>query len=153
MSKIKEKYVFNSNWLIISWYSSWFQKCFSKYRSYCSLCCKYFYILNIRVSPLVSHTAGKKRLQIAASRAICLDFLFQMKNLVSATRNCTNLKTCILSSMLTSTSTSWAEILWLLKVVMSHYSLRLCLGISELFKVMVCVSAVLLLYQFRSSII
>ena len=41
-----------------------------------------------------------------------------------------------LDSVTVPTSALWAEVLWTLKVISSHYSLRSCLGLKELFEAM-----------------
>ena len=69
MSKKKYSCVFNSNWLSDSCYSPWLTKASSKWRAYCSFCCKDFDISNMGVSVFASHAAGKKHSDIGASRA------------------------------------------------------------------------------------
>ena len=89
------------------------------------------------VSALMSHAAGKKHSDIAASRASYSAHFFQTKKTESNNdHNNANQKTSTISSMLIPTSASRAEILWVIKVIKSHYSMRLCLELSELFKVM-----------------
>ena len=90
----------------------------------------------MRIGAVVSHSTGKKHLQnVENGRAN----FFKRKE-ISQTKETSLAKEIepkdTLESFIVSSNTLHSEILWALKVVMSHLSLRSCTGLNELFKVM-----------------
>ena len=111
----------------------------SKYdgKAYCQFCSKDFDISNMGVSGLVSHAAGQKHKNIAENRNSNKGTLFFKKvdPKLSASKNeASNEKKTTISNMVIPASASRAEILWVLKVVTSHFFLRSCLELNELFR-------------------
>ena len=113
--------IFNNNWLSDTRFSSWLAKSSPKWRATCTICCKDFDISNMGVSALSSHAAGKKHRDMVVNKESCASSFFEPKRSESHNRAAAGEKTPTITSMLVSSSISRAEILWVLKVVMSHY--------------------------------
>ena len=136
MSKKKDKCVFNESWLVDERFSGWIKK-INKWRAYCSCCAKDFDISNMGVSALVSHTGGKKHSEIATSRSSNAAGAFFAVPKATTSSTPTKPSTIqTISDMILPTTVLRAEILWALKVVNNHFSLRSCLGLNEIFKEM-----------------
>ena len=129
--------IFNNNWLTSSKYSSWLVKSNCKSKARCKLCCKDFDISNMGVSALESHASGKKHTDIVEKRSSGTGNLFFHNTTVQPVQpHPAPTSTQTIECMVIPVSASYAEILWSLKVVMSHFSLRSCLELNELFKCM-----------------
>jgi hypothetical protein len=85
------------------------------------------------ISGLLSHSTGKKH--IAVSNCAQSGAIF-FKRTDSSSASATSSKSRTVESMVIPVSTLRAEVLWTLKVAESHYSLRSCLGLNNLFKSM-----------------
>ena len=137
MSKKKDKCIFNDSWLVDERFKEWIDKRDSKWKARCKFCNKDFDISNMGVAVLTSHVSSKKhseisRLRKSQSGAI----LFSKKNQDEPGSSVKVSGTGTLDSMVIPVNSLRAEILWTLKVVTSHFSLRSCLGLNELFRVM-----------------
>jgi hypothetical protein len=85
------------------------------------------------IGAVISHSTGKKHTSKTVVVKSTLSF-FNPQAQASESRNISSTNT--IESYIVPTSTLNAEILWALKVVMSHYSLRSCVGLNEIFRVM-----------------
>lgn len=135
----KNDCLFNDNWLIDVKYSKWLTKSNDKSKAHCTFCTKDFDISNMGVAALNSHLSGKKHSEIAGLRSSQAGAMFFRKECTLASvsaENNSKSRTPSIASMMIPASTLNAEILWTLKVVMSHFSLRSCLGLNELFSTM-----------------
>ena len=93
------------------------------------------------VISLASHTSGKKHSEIQISGSSNFGAVFfgrsnigkgQTNDKDSASKESQKSQRTV-ESILVPASTMGAEVLWTLKVASSHFSLRLCLGLNELF--------------------
>ena len=94
---------------------------------------KEFDISNMGTSALTSHLSGQKHSEIALLRKSQTRALFFRKEPQSGAAESRSAK---VEDLVIPSSAIWAEILWILKVVTSHFSLRSCLGLNELFEIM-----------------
>lgn len=136
MSKQKDKCIFNDSWLSDQRFSEWLKKA-TAYRAYCKLCAKDFDISNMGVSALVSHAGGKKHQEIQKSKTACAGFFNKTGSSESNSATVTkqaNLQT--IPSIVIPLKVVKAEIMWVLKTVYNHFSLRSCLGLNEILKAM-----------------
>ena len=145
MSKTKNKCLFNDAWLSDSRFSDWLKSTHNKWQAYCSFCQKTFDVSNMGVSSLVSHAVGKKHSQVQNSRSLNVGAAYFVKSNTgkaktshekdSASQESQKSQRTV-ESLLVPVSTIQAEVLWTLKVASSHFSLRSCMGLNELFRSM-----------------
>ena len=93
---------------------------------------------------LPSHVSGKKHSEIQISRSLNIGAAFfgklntgkaQTNDKDPASKESQKSQRAV-ESVLLPVSSLQAEVLWTLKVTSSHFSLRLCLGLNELFWIM-----------------
>ena len=136
----KSKCIFNDSWLTDSRFSKWLKKSHAKSKAYCNLCGKDFDISNMGISALNSHSVGKKQKdQESRDSNSIVFFRTAIKSSSSQSSQSMNKKT--VESMIVPASALRVEILWTLKVSISHFSLRSCLGLNELFKMELLIKA------------
>ena len=107
-------------------------------------CQKSFNISNLGVSSLTNHASRKKHLEIQISRSLNIGAAFFGKSNTGKAQTIdkdpaskeSKKSQRTAESVLRPVSTLRAEVLWTLKVASSHYSLRLYLGLNELFRSM-----------------
>ena len=87
------------------------------------------------VANLSSHASGKKHSDIHMQRSCNTGTTFFGNSSTGEVQE-TNKKGNLVRKENVSTNALQAEVLWTLKVISSHYSLRSCLGLKELFEVM-----------------
>ena len=85
---------------------------------------------------LTSHLSGQKNSEIASLRKSQTGALFFRKEPQSGAAESRSAKVTKVEDLVIPASTIRAEILWTLIVVTSHFSLRSCLGLNELFEIM-----------------
>ena len=88
------------------------------------------------ISSLTSHLSGQKHSEIASLRKSQTGAVFFRKEPQSGAAESRSTKVTKVEDLVIPACTIWAEILWTLKVVTSHLSLRSCLGLNELFEIM-----------------
>ena len=88
------------------------------------------------ISALTSHLSGQKHSEIASLRKSETGALFFRKEPQSGAAESRSAKVTKVEDLVIPASTIRAEILWTLKVVTSHFSLRSCLRLNELFEIM-----------------
>ena len=88
------------------------------------------------ISALTSHLSGQKHSEIALLRKSQTRTLFFRKEPQSGAAESRSAKVTKVEDLVIPASTIRAEILWILKVVTSHFSLRSCLRLNELFEIM-----------------
>ena len=152
---MSKKYLSNflDEWLTDSRFSSWIARASSKNSAKCTLCCRDFGLSTMGVCALESHALGKKHCdRISNKSKIDNSFFFKPKQpsssnssapttttttTISASAGCSksNSQNTIESYVLPANAKK-AEILWALKIVMTHASLRSCVDLSNLFEVM-----------------
>ena len=88
------------------------------------------------ISALTSHLSGQKHSEIASLRKSQTGALFFRKEPQSGAAESRSAKVTKIEDLVIPAGTIRAEILWTLKVDTSHFSLRSCLGLNELFEVM-----------------
>lgn len=142
--------VFKSEWTLIPEYKDWVQGLKDQpHRAYCGVCQKSFDIGNMGVAALKSHKKGQSHIKsasIAAQRDKCgisgyLTRPSEQKKTETASASETLPAAERSSGTLASKSSDAsdalnAEILWAMKVVMSHFSFNSCNELSELFVAM-----------------
>ena len=139
--KQKDKCIFNENWLVDSRFKSWLKRSENKWTAYCEFC-KKIDISNMGISALTSHLSGQKHSEIASLRKSQTGALFFRKEPQSEAAESRSAQVTKVEDLVIHAITIRAEILWTLKVVTSHFSLRSCLGLNELFEIMFPVSKV-----------
>ena len=129
---------FNEQWLNDDRFKAWLQKDKSVTSARCKLCSISFNLSNMGISAVISHSSGKKHLQnVEISKAS----FFKRKE-APQVHTCQPPQTKevepkeTIESFIVSSNVLRAEILWALNVVKCHFSLRSCIGLNELFKVM-----------------
>jgi hypothetical protein len=128
----KNKCIFNSNWLSLPKYSQWLEPGKTIYVAKCRVCCQEFDISNMGKSALESHSTGKKHLsRLPNSSQPILQFHSTPMPESSIIASYSDKVQIPVSSRPSFTSAcqfldiqSEAEVLWLLKLVSSHYSYR-----------------------------
>ena len=142
--KAKNKCIFSDAWLSDSRFSEWLKRTHSKWEAYCVYCQKSFDISDMGVASLPSHASGKKHSEIQMQRSHNTGTTFfgnsrtgevQETNKGNLARKENKVQET-LDSVTVPTSGLRAEVLWALKVISSHYSLKSCLGLKELFEAM-----------------
>lgn len=128
--------VFNLNWLQDSRFSDWLEKHESRTSANCKFCRKVIDVSNMGIAALVSHSKGMKHKQIVSGRQAESSNLFFKKVQDEPSTSSGEPKQSNLKSLVVPKSVLNAEILWTMKVVMSHFSFRSCVGLNDLFKVM-----------------
>ena len=149
--KTKNKCIFSDAWLSDSRFSGWLKRIHNKWEAYCVYCQKSFDIYNMGVASLSSHASGKKHSDIHMQRSRNTGTTFFGNSSTGEVQQ-TNKKGNLvrkenkvqkkLDSVTVPTNALRAEVLWTLKVISSHYSLRSCLGLKELFEAMFCNSEI-----------
>ena len=143
--KTRNKCIFSDAWLSDSRFSEWLKRTHIKWEAYWVYCQKSFDISNMGVASLSSHVSGKKHSDIHMQQSHNTGTTFfgnSSTGEVQETNKKGNLvrkenkvqKT--LDSVTVPANALRAEVLWALKVISSHYSLRSCLGLKELFETM-----------------
>ena len=99
------------------------------------------------ISALTSHLSGQKHSEIALLRKSQTGALFFRKEPQPGAAESRSAKVTKIEDLVIPTSTIWAEILWTFKVVTSHFSVRPCLGLNELFEIMFADSKVAKSFQ------
>ena len=153
MSTTKNKCIFNDSWLIDPRFSLWIKKSNNKSKAYCNFCQKDFDISNMGIAALSSHALGKKHKDIQSLRESNVGALFYPKKSPTEHESTSAAKPKVktVESMMIPASALKAEILWTLKVATSHYSLRSCLGLNEIFKAMFVDSAIAKSFQLNKT--
>ena len=147
MPKPKRKCIFNDDWMRDDHFKQWLQKGSDIHSAKCSLCYTTIDIASMGKSAIESHSTGKKHLKALDRRNSLSTLCFQKQQkeqsasqqgtTSATTQNVTSLPlTSTVSSLIVKSGVSRAEILWVLKIVKSHFSFRSCEDTSELFKVM-----------------
>ena len=135
MPKKKDKTVFNESWLTHKSFPPWLKRS-TKLSAYCSFCSKDFDISNMGWSALLSHASGKKHSEISGLRSLNVGktFFESLGSSETSVKPTSSLQT--FESMVVPVSVLRAEILYVLKVEENHFSMRMCLGLNDLFKSM-----------------
>ena len=126
MSKQKDKCVFNESWLTDKRFSEWLKK-ETNHRAYCKFCAKDFDVSNIGVSALKSNAEGQKHREIEKLRTANTGVFFNKAGstgssaVTTVTKSAGSIQT--LPSVILPLKVVKAEIIWVLKVVNSLYSL------------------------------
>ena len=143
-AKTKSKCIFNDACLSDSRFIEWLKRTLDKWQAFCSFCQKSFDILHMGVTSLPSHVSGKKHSEIQISRSLNIGAAFfgklntgkaQTNDKDPASKESQKSQRAV-ESVLLPVSSLQAEVLWTLKVTSSHFFLRLCLGLNELFWIM-----------------
>ncbi|CAL9702284.1 unnamed protein product [Knipowitschia caucasica] len=128
---------FNNAWLFVEKYQSWLQKDSDSSHAKCKLCSKTFDISNMGESALTSHMKGKKHELAMRANAAAIPISQFIGASVQKTPTprapTTTQGTLDFSS---KNEVLKAEILWVLKVMNSHYSYKSSEGTSRLFAAM-----------------
>ena len=148
----KKSYLSNllDEWLTDPRFSSWIARASSKNNAKCTVCCRDFGLSTMGVCALESHASGKKHCdKISNKSKIDNSFFFKRKQqsssnstsatTTSASAGCSKSKSQSLNtieSYVLPANAKTAEILWALKVVMTHASLRAYVDLNNLFKVL-----------------
>ena len=154
---------FNDDWLKEQEWSLWLERGSNVKTAYCKLCNHSFDVSNMGKSAVASHAKGKKHKEkISLKKSLPIHFFSTNNGLSSSTNDkhddsCRNDGVAVqrekgqstdgneapmpqqmmqssLSSYVHQTSVTEAEILWVLRTVLCHNSLRSCDGLSELFQ-------------------
>ena len=135
MSSKKDKCLFNESCLTDKRFSPWLKRS-TKQRPYFRFCSKDFDISNMGCSDLTSHASGKRHSKILGLKSLNVGSTFfeSLGRSETSVKPTTSLET--VESMVVSVSTLQVEVIWVLKVVKNHFSLRSCLGLNDLFKKM-----------------
>jgi len=137
----KKVCIFNDDWLTDPRFSTWIAKDKTKVKAKCNVCNCSFTLSNMGIGAVISHSAGKRHVNKINCVKKTNDF-FKLPSQSSVANDASSLNDVVapanktVQSYMISTNTLNAEIYWALKVVMSHYSLRSCVGLNDLFKVM-----------------
>ena len=135
-SKVKNSCRFNDNWLRDSLFKDWLRKDLETSRkARCTLCSKNFDISNMGVSALLSHQKGSRHIQLANHGNTINAYLTPSESRDSD-RVENQLSSSAVSSLAVKNDVIKAEIIWVLKVVSSHFSFNSCSDINDVFKLM-----------------
>ena len=115
----KSKCIFNDSWLTDSRFSKWLKKSHAKSKAYCNLCGNDFDISNMGISALNSHSVGKKQKDQESRDSNSIVFFKQQS---SSSQSSQSMSKKIVESMIVPASALLVEILWTLKVSISHFS-------------------------------
>lgn len=144
---------FQEEWLTNSKYKLWVSK-LNNTTAKCNLCSKDIDLSTMGSGALDSHANGKKHSQKMKDRLQGLDCFFSKTADKTKTGVASNVSDVVpieqptssgavakksdgtITSMMLNDNTLNAEILWTLKVVLSHFSFRSCIEVNKLFQVM-----------------
>ena len=133
-TKVKNSCLFNENWLQKPRFKDWLRKdlCSSR-KARCTLCSKGFDISNMGMSALLSHQKGSRHIQLANHGNTMNAYLTPTK-LKDSDRADKQPSSSAVSSLAVRSDVMKAEIIWVLKVVSSHFSFNSCSYINDVFK-------------------
>ena len=135
---------FQDEWLGGNRFSKWVMKTHLKIHARCSICQRDFDLSIMGVSALLSHASGGKKKLTSLSKVYGIGSFFshpkgqESKSGASSSSKPINTikSTQSIKSFVVSANVIRAEILWVLKVVITHLSLRFCENLNELFQAM-----------------
>ena len=128
---------FNEEWRRDDRFKDWLERDQSSVsKAKCKFCAISFNLSNMGIGAVVSHSPGNKHLSNINSSKITNFFNTNQTSEAppGTSQDTESWKT--IESFIIPASKLNSEILWALKVVMSHFSLRSCMGLNDLFKVM-----------------
>ena len=141
--------IFKAEWKSHPDFSDWIRDVKDQpQRAYCTVCRKSFDVANMGIAALRSHSKGQSHIKAKArtgQSCKLTDFLGSVNQPEKETAPEKSTPQASSTSQtpapVTATSTSAmdtlnAEVLWAMKVVMSHYSMNSCEGVAELFATM-----------------
>ena len=138
--KLHSNSTFQEEWLTNKKYKLWVAKTSSEISAKCILCVKEIDITKMGGSTLDSHATSKKHEQRVKERLQRLDTFFKRTSSEISKEpsesQASSSKSTSVDQLLINDNTLNAEILWTLKVVMSHFSFRSCIELNKLFQCM-----------------
>ena len=135
--RVHSRSIFQDEWLYNKKYQLWIAKASDSKNARCILCQKDLDVSTMGSGALDSHATGSKHKQKVLDRSRFRCF-FKKASTVSdretASSSSSKTNTAGADALIINQNTLVAEILWCLKVVMSHFSYRSCLDLNDLIK-------------------
>lgn len=125
---------FNDTWLEDPNFNCWLKKMEgNENKAFCCLCKTEIDIINLGKSALNIHMKGKKHQNMVSDKTMPISSFFATKG---STHSQDKASSSVSSTgFVSSTDALKAEILWVIKSIVSHYSSSSCDNISQLFQV------------------